>query len=79
MPSLNELKELYLAYKNGKVGGTWHTVNTASLTGGQVDYYWSSSEYDENSAWAISFNNGWAGGNSRVGTGYDYVRPLRSF
>ena len=77
LPSLNELKELYNAYAAGKIGGTWHTGYGSSLT--DIEYYWSSSEYDANSAWAVCFgNNGSIGGTPRD-DGNSYVRPVRAF
>ena len=79
LPSLKELKELYSAYAADKVGGTWHTRYSSSSTASDNEYYWSSSEYDANSAWTVCFgNNGSIGGLYR-NYNYAYVRPVRSF
>ena len=79
LPSLNELTELYKAYADGTVGGTWHTKYSSDLNASDNEYYWSSTEYDSNSVWTVCFgNNGRTGGQPR-NDGYSYVRPVRSF
>ena len=37
LPSLNELYALYSAYAAGKIGGTWHTVYSSSLTASNIE------------------------------------------
>ena len=78
LPSLNELKELYSAYAAGNVGGTWHTRYSSSYTASDNEYYWTSSEYDANSAWTVCFGNGSIGELPRT-YAYAYVRPVRAF
>ena len=74
LPSLAELKEVYNAYKDGKIGGTWH-ISSAT---GQVDSYWSSSEVSNANAYSLKFSDGdkWSGSRNKS---YTYVRPVRAF
>lgn len=65
LPSKDELD---LMYDNLKVNG---------LGGFVSDYYWSSSENDDNYAWLQSFNSGFQGNYFK--SNYFYVRPVRAF
>ena len=72
MPAMGELNAIYgnkdvLNIALGKIGGT--KLST--------DFYWSSSEDSNTSAWRLRFANGTVGyGKSSDGT---YVRPVLAF
>jgi hypothetical protein len=63
LPSKDELAQLYA--QKTSVGGFVEGV------------YWSSSEYDANSAWFQFFGNGYQNTNGKGAAGY--VRPVRAF
>ena len=64
LPSKDELNEMYL--NKGNIGGFWH------------EYYWTSSEIDNNSAWYQWFSDGWQStfGNKNSSLG---IRAVRAF
>jgi Protein of unknown function (DUF1566) len=63
LPSLDELKKLYL--------------NKAVIGGFSVAFYWSSSEDTQNTAWLQSFNSN--SQSPGIKTNNNYVRAVRSF
>ena len=65
LPTKRELNLMYVVYNNG---------NGASLN---ANYYWSSTEFDGNNAWAQYFSNGGPGNVVKYGTAY--VRAVRAF
>lgn len=72
---LPSLAELHLMYQNK---GTIDAV--ASGNGGNaftIDYYWSSTEYDNNNAWVEDFLTGSSYLRDKLNT--DYVRAIRAF
>jgi len=63
LPSKDELNKLY--------------INKVAIGGFASDYYWSSSEYSSNAAWAQSFNSGTKFNTTKY---YNYrVRAVRAF
>ncbi len=73
LPSLQELNMLWNNY---------YTVarSLAQISGAaqlQLNNYWSSSEFDNNNAWAFTFSNGFANGNAK-GSLF-HVRAVRAF
>ena len=66
LPSKNELNQMY--------------IRRTAIGGFSTDYYWSSSEYGDYSAWNQSFNNGFQNYSTKYGAFYAfYVRPVRAF
>ena len=72
LPSKDELNKLYINQKI--IGG----FASASDTSEPSATYWSSSEYNVNSAWAQPFASGYEGYNNAKSGRY-YVRAVRSF
>jgi hypothetical protein len=64
LPSVGELTEMYNTIGNGGSGG--------NIGGFSNSYYWSSSEYNYNSAWRVDFSNGTTNGFSK-----DLARVVR--
>ena len=67
LPSKDELNQMYT---------NLHSASTP-LGGFSPDYYWSSSEFGDYSAWSQGFNLGYQTGGTRNFT--FYVRPVRAF
>ena len=65
LPSKKELNEMYESLYNNDLGGFAN------------HYYWSSSEYDEDSAWGQNFKTGYQGNGNKHLT--YYVRAVRAF
>ena len=69
LPSKDELNEMYSTIGNGGPEG--------NIGGFQNGWYWSSSEYDSNNSFGVSFGNGLAG--YSVKNGDKRVRVIRAF
>lgn len=73
LPSKNELNQMYLARAD---------INaTATANGGEnfvLSFYWSSSEFDFDTAWSQSFNGGWQN-NSKTKNSTERIRAIRAF
>ena len=85
LPSRDELNELCKIYSNGRTDTTRYsayqngcTGNTAPTGGFAADYYWSSSEKEEGTAWVQYFNYGYQFGANK-NNGSTYVRPVRAW
>ncbi len=72
LPSRNELSMLY--QNREAIGGFMTTT-----FGGAFEYYWSSTEYnnDASFAWVRDFGSGYSGNGGK--NGYYRVRPVRAF
>jgi hypothetical protein len=68
LPSKDELNQMYI---------NLHSASTP-LGGFSTDYYWSSSEFDDDFAWYQGFSNGYQTFNTKYST-TAYVRPVRAF
>jgi hypothetical protein len=66
LPSLSEIRMVYDV--------VYHNLSVGDFVSGN---YWSSSEFDADTAWYRSFNYGDQYNNNKSGT--DYVRPIRRF
>ena len=79
LPSLYELNELCKYAKGQKTGDPLTTcANTRRVKSEFVaGWYWSSTEYSYNSAWAQNFGGGAQGQYNKANPGY--VRPVRAF
>ena len=75
LPSLYELNALYTEYKNGKIGGTWHSEK---LSSGYVAY-WSSTESNKVNAYTVDFSDGTERTTGRQDVNNRYVRAVRAF
>ena len=69
LPSIEELKLMYTNLKAQGKGGTWDTT----------EYYWSSSETDDEDRIALDFSDGTEGGDCGGQSNFFRVRPIRSF
>jgi hypothetical protein len=60
LPNINELNSLvnYAATQSGSTTADW--LNTQGFTIVQINYYWSSTAYNDSSAWRVSFSNGYS-------------------
>jgi len=67
LPSKDELNEMYI--QRTVIGGFAYTN----------EYWWSSSEYDTNYAWAQNFTYGFSFHDSKNGGASTYVRAIRAF
>ncbi len=70
LPSLDELVEMYATIRNFGLQGN-------NIGGFESSWYWSSSEYDNDSAWYVNFSNGDTNAISKLNTGR--VRVIRAF
>ena len=75
MPNLRQLEAIY---KNKEV------LNKAFIAAGgeALDdgaYYWSSTEYDNHSAWKLRMSDGYRNGSSKGNYYNKYVRPVLAF
>jgi hypothetical protein len=81
LPSKDELNELCKYAKNtgqASGGGTACTGGSAaSVRGFSTEYYWSSSENSDTTAWWQSFGNGFQNNLNKTNT--NFVRPIRAF
>ena len=75
LPSRYELNALYTEYKNGKIGGTWHSEK---LSSGYVAY-WSSTESNKVNAYTVDFSDGTERTTGRQDVNNRYVRAVRAF
>ena len=71
LPSKYELNLMYMNIGQGNVLGL------GNVGGFALNYYWSSSEYNNNYAWTQTFLNGNQGSDSKYYT--YYVRAVRAF
>ena len=72
LPSKDELYEMYNTIGQGGPEGDIGGFDTSDWP-----YYWSSSEYGNNGAWGVGFNDGNAGSSGKAST--DRVRVIRAF
>ena len=75
LPSLYELNALYTEYKNGKIGGTWHSEKLSS----GYAAYWSSTESNNVNAYTVDFSDGTARTTGRNDVSNRFVRAVRAF
>lgn len=74
MPSVKELNTLYA--NKAAVNAALTKVNATTLGN---EYYWSSTEYDNNGAWILRMSDGFRYINGKD-YGYNrYVRPVLAF
>jgi len=75
LPNINELMSLvnYAAKQNDTTPAAW--LNLQGFSNVQAIRYWSSTKYDNNNAWRVSFNSGNSSYDSVGGT--DYIWPVR--
>ena len=81
LPSKDELNELckYAKTQTTGVTGTVCSVSSTIRSGFSTDYYWSSSENADNTAWIQQFYSGYQNPNDGLKGDTAYVRPVRAF
>jgi hypothetical protein len=83
LPSKDELNELCKYAKNtGQAVGSGIRCSggsAATLRGFPAVFYWSSSEFDANSAWFQFFSSGMQNNYPKSTTNFAFVRPIRAF
>jgi hypothetical protein len=75
LPSIDELALLYYNRYSAQKG--LRTSGNTLLS--NIAYYWSSTEYNANSAYAFNFNLGYATNANKAGAGTAIVRGVRAF